>query len=360
MKFHLISGFLGSGKTTAIVNSVKMLNRKGMTCAVITNDQGESLVDSDFVHGSGIPLAQVSGGCFCCNYDQFETNVWILKNKIQPDVIFAETVGSCTDLVATVLKPLWKFQGHEINQLTFSTFVDAQLLFTYLKGEKLPFSEDTSYIWEKQIEEAEILIVNKIDLISSEDLPTLKNLSAKNYPGEKLLFQNSHEENSLMTWQKLLNTTFNENNRTGIQIDYDRYGRGEAELAWLDEEINIESGNDKALMITHRLVDRLANSVFMNQLPVGHLKFLLDYNDQQIKISHTTILNRKLFNVSPPEKSNSVKIMVNARVQTSPEMLRSLVRDSVDFFSREREIKIREKNVAFFRPGMPKPTNRLD
>ena len=174
-----------------------------------------------------------------------------------------------------------------------------------------------------------------------------------------MLFQNSLDEGSLADWHQVLNTFKNENDRLSIEIDYDRYGHGEAELAWLDEEITIETRNDTALMTAHRLIDRIVNTIFMNQLPVGHLKFLLDYNDRLIKISHTTVLNRKLFNQSPPENANRVKIMINARVQTTPDMLRSLVKDSVDFFYQEQGISIREKNVTFFKPGVPNPSHRL-
>jgi G3E family GTPase len=360
MIIHLISGFLGSGKTTAIVNAVGMLTREGITCAVITNDQGTSLVDSQLMAHSGIPFAEVTGGCFCCNYDQFETNVWILNNRIKPDVIFAETVGSCTDLVATVLKPLWKFQGQEISHLTLSTLADARLLSTYLNGKDFPFCDDTLYIWEKQIEESEILIVNKTDLISADELKSLVSLANKKFPSKKLLFQNSLDEKSLSVWLEVLKNSGDSFNRTSIDIDYNRYGRGEASLAWLDEEIEISSQNNTALMITHQLLGRLTHSLFINQLPVGHLKFFLEYNDQQIKISHTVVLNRKLFDSSPPEKTNRVHILINARVQTNPEFLRTLVKDSLDYFSSEPGISIKEKKVEFFKPGLPNPMHRWE
>ena len=105
MKLYLVGGFLGSGKTTAIVNACQHLIKQDQRVAVITNDQGDQQVDSAFVKSFGIPAAEVANGCFCCNYDQLDKHIHSFIKDIQPDIIFAESVGSCTDLVATVAKP---------------------------------------------------------------------------------------------------------------------------------------------------------------------------------------------------------------------------------------------------------------
>ena len=169
MKIHLVGGFLGSGKTTAIANVCKILSDKGITTSVITNDQGQCLVDSQVIQQAEIPYAEVTGGCFCCNYNELDSQINLLQKDYNPDEIFAEFVGSCTDLIATVLKPLLQYRESDIEQVTFSSFVDSQLLLMHLQGKALPFKDETNYIWEKQLEEAEILIVNKVDLLSATD-----------------------------------------------------------------------------------------------------------------------------------------------------------------------------------------------
>ncbi len=122
MKIHLVGGFLGSGKTTAIANSCKILSDRGIITSVITNDQGRYLVDSRFIRQSDIPYAEVTGGCFCCNYNELDTQISNLRNTHNPSVIFAEFVGSCTDLVATVLKPLIEYRDGDNEQVTFSSY----------------------------------------------------------------------------------------------------------------------------------------------------------------------------------------------------------------------------------------------
>ena len=126
MQIHLISGFLGSGKTTAIQTACKVLQSENKTVGVITNDQGIMLVDTGYFESNCIPNRQVVNGCFCCNYNALDENIESLIVTNDPDVIFAESVGSCTDIVATVMKPLLKFKT-DIG-VTVSTFADIRLL----------------------------------------------------------------------------------------------------------------------------------------------------------------------------------------------------------------------------------------
>src|SRR5215831_82268 len=101
----VIGGFLGAGKTTLILTATRILQNRGLRVAVILNDQGDELVDTHLVQQSGIACDQVTGGCFCCRFpDLLDAAARLLA--WQPDVIFAEAVGSCTDIVATTVRPL--------------------------------------------------------------------------------------------------------------------------------------------------------------------------------------------------------------------------------------------------------------
>src|SRR6478672_6688543 len=106
MRLYLIGGFLGSGKTTAIFQACRYYLQKHKKVGVITNDQGYILVDSGFINATGVSTAEVTNGCFCCRFNEFEDQVNRLIVEDSPDIIFAEPVGSCADLVATIAKPL--------------------------------------------------------------------------------------------------------------------------------------------------------------------------------------------------------------------------------------------------------------
>jgi G3E family GTPase len=358
-KLILTGGFLGSGKTTAIANACKILADKGIKTAIITNDQGDYLVDSRFVKNTGIPFSEVTGGCFCCNYNQLDSQISSLILDFNPSVIFAEFVGSCTDLIATVLKPLLKYRVSDFESISFSTFVDAQLLLLHLQGKTLPFKMETNYIWEKQIEEAEILIVNKIDLLSKSNFDMLNLLMKDKFASKQILFQNSLNNDSVGNWIKLIDNSPKKQDHKSIDIDYDIYGTGEANLAWLDEEIEIISSSNSSVEFAYHFIAELSDKIVKKGLPIGHLKFYLNYNQKSEKVSYTTILESNNQNSKVFEKSGSVDLLVNARIQTSPDDLRGIISDALAQLKTKEGLTVNEKFLSYFQPGYPNPVHRL-
>lgn len=359
MKIHLVGGFLGSGKTTAIINACKLLSYRQTKTSVITNDQGDYLVDSRFFQNCEIPFGEVTGGCFCCNYNQLDSQIGWLKKNFNPMAIFAETVGSCTDLVATVLKPLLRYNKSNIQQITFSSFVDSRLLLMYLEGKSLPFSIETNYIWEKQIEEAEILIVNKVDLLSVYEIDRLKCLAGSSFPAKHLLFQNSLVSGSVNNWIETISKDQELKDYKTIDVDYNKYAQGEANLAWLDEEIEIITDNGTSVEITIDFIKNLLMVIKLNKLPIGHLKFYLSFNKQFIKLSYTTLQDESQQDAIEPERSNAVNLLVNARIQATPDELYNIFINLLNRIKLLNNVTINEKHLSYFKPGFPNPTHRL-
>jgi G3E family GTPase len=65
----MVGGFLGAGKTTALLRLAQHLTAQGRRVALITNDQSYGLVDTVRVRAHGFPAEEVTGGCFCCRFD---------------------------------------------------------------------------------------------------------------------------------------------------------------------------------------------------------------------------------------------------------------------------------------------------
>src|SRR5690348_10209168 len=106
MRIILVGGFLGAGKTTLLTRAAQALNRRGLRTAMVTNDQTGELVDTAVVRQNDLRAAEVTKGCFCCNFPDLLSAIQTLKGQAEFDVILAEPVGSCTDLMATIIRPL--------------------------------------------------------------------------------------------------------------------------------------------------------------------------------------------------------------------------------------------------------------
>jgi G3E family GTPase len=357
MKLHIVGGFLGSGKTTAITNGAKLLIQQGKRVAVVTNDQGKYLVDTSFMDANEIPAAEVTNGCFCCNFDQLTNQLELLERTIYPDCIFAESVGSCTDLVATVIKPLQLLKRELFTNLTFSVFVDSRLILDLLRGQKLPFSDPITYIFKKQIEESDLLIINKIDLLQTHELLQLHKLTEDQFDGKMVIFQDSLNQNNIQKWVDTLDSRSTQRMES-LAIDYEIYGKGEAELAWLDEEVNIQTADNSAWEHAITFIDLMIKEIRIRELSIGHLKFLLKGEGFNHKISFTTILQEEWKKVLPVLNSNHVQIMVNSRIETTPEIARMMVQNNLLAVS-SPAVLVTESRQHSFQPGFPNPTHRI-
>ena len=118
----LVGGFLGAGKTTLLIASARELGRRGLRSALILNDQSEGLVDSEYAAWHGLQSGEVTGGCFCCKFSEL-LRVMDKMRAHAPAVIFAEPVGSCTDISATILHPLLE-HGGSYRVAPFTVLVD--------------------------------------------------------------------------------------------------------------------------------------------------------------------------------------------------------------------------------------------
>src|SRR5262245_41301745 len=106
VRFVMVGGFLGAGKTTTLARLARHYLGRGQRVGLVTNDQAQDLVDTNSLRAQGFPVEEVPGACFCCKFDDLVQRVQCVEQKERPDVILAEPVGSCTDLVATVVQPL--------------------------------------------------------------------------------------------------------------------------------------------------------------------------------------------------------------------------------------------------------------
>ena len=88
-RYVIVGGFLGAGKTAAMLRLAEHVRAQGRRAALITNDQNLHLVDTARVRAAGFPVREIAGGCFCCRFDDLVEASRHLAAHAAPDVLIA-------------------------------------------------------------------------------------------------------------------------------------------------------------------------------------------------------------------------------------------------------------------------------
>lgn len=215
MKVQVLGGFLGAGKTSLGRSLAAELHARGERVAMITNDQGHSLVDTELCRSAAPYVEGITGGCFCCRYPELET---ALERARESGATFAiaEAVGSCTDLIATVLAPLVARCASTLSLQPLAIVVDPWRVQQIQAGE---LQADVAFLIQKQIEEADVVLVSRADL----EAPDVSRTIAEWNSGAQVIFVSGVAGSGISEW---LSRPISAHAHP-LDIDYKRYATAE-------------------------------------------------------------------------------------------------------------------------------------
>jgi len=366
-RYIMIGGFLGAGKTTAVGRLARQLTGQGLRVGLITNDQGRNLVDTAMLRSQGFATEEIPGGCFCCRFNSLVEAAQRLTEASRPDVFIAEPVGSCTDLAATVTYPLRRMYGDAFTVAPISVLVDpvrAARVFHLEQGGS--FSDKVLYIYRKQIEEADLVVISKSDLVDGARLAALREAITRDYPGKQVLDVSVRQDRNIDDWFARI-TRGEQSARTAMPVDYGIYADGEALLGWLNATVQIKAppgtGVDADLLL-RTLAGRIQERLGKARAEVAHLKMTLSPDANLAGEVAAISLVRNDF---VPELSlqleaplDSGQLILNLRAEAAPDVLGAAVREALADLERDLPgVRGTLDHLEHFRPGKPVPTHRI-
>ena len=356
-KLIIIGGFLGAGKTTLLKSASKLLQADGKKVGLITNDQAQGLVDTQMLAGEGIAVQEVSGSCFCCDFDGLMDATLYLRDA-GCDIILAEPVGSCTDLSATLFQPIKLYHQQYFELGPLSVLVDPYRIREILGSEKLS-KDGSGYIYLKQLEEADYLVVNKADLLEHKEKIEIGRLLKERFPEFPVKWISALKKEGIPT---LLESMVNDH-KVGTRIadvDYNIYAEGEAKMGWYNAEFVVSHADD--LLVQWESFNRrffyLLQEVFKyEETVVGHVKSYLKNGPSEL-YANLTDVNGEVHLRGHPFSSTSARFTLNIRAEEKPDLLKEIINDILSVFE-DNQLVFSTLVLNCLSPGRPEPKYRL-
>ncbi len=361
--YIMIGGFLGAGKTTALAQFGEFVKGRGLRVGLISNDQSTGLVDTTMLRSKGFDVEEIAGGCFCCRFNSLVDAANRLTEATRPDVFLAEPVGSCTDLVATVSYPLSRIYGDQFTVAPLSVLVDPSRCARVLGlAEGRSFSSKVAYVYRKQLEEADLIVINKCDTIDDGLRASLTSHLESEFPKATVMLCSAIGGEGLDDWFATVLETQCESAAT-MTIDYAEYAEGEALLGWLNCTVRVscETEFDANAMLSD-LAEQLRTHIAAGGHEIAHLKMTLDAGDSEGSLaavslvgSDETVDQRETL----LDRVGGGELIINIRAEADPEVLRAATTAVLSSKTAANHgVSFEVEHLEHFRPGKPTPTHR--
>ncbi len=175
----VVSGFLGAGKTTLVQHLLKDAQRQGLRLAIVSNEFGALGIDQALLgNQDSNSYVELEGGCVCCKLsDELVKTLHQLWEEVRPDRIVVETSG-----VALPFETLINFWREPVSE-----WVGDSIAVVVVNAEQVVEGRDLDGTFEQQVSSADLLILNKIDLVEADQLDAIEKQLEHMAPGTPII-----------------------------------------------------------------------------------------------------------------------------------------------------------------------------
>jgi G3E family GTPase len=242
-----------------------------------------------------------------------------------------------------------------------SVFLDpvrARVIFGLDEG--ACFSFNVLYIYLKQIEEADLLVITKSDLLNETKIDSLRAAILEKFPTKEIITISSRTGTNLESWFGRI-TRRKQSASEAIQVDYDIYADGEARLGWLNSTVELTAGApfdvDEFLMC---LANEIQARMQQQKTEVAHLKMTVssgaDGNLAAIQLVGSNVTPE--LSVRGNKLVRNATLSINLRAESKSEVLAAAIRQSLVVTEAQFSLHATTTHLEHFQPGKPSPTYR--
>jgi hypothetical protein len=225
------------------------------------------------------------------------------------------------------------------------------------------FSEKVVYIYNKQIEEADLVVISKCDLLDAARLESLRAAIASKFPRKQILAVSPREGTNLDEWFAMITSEEQVGGRA-MEVDYTVYADGEALLGWLNCTVQVvaKKAFDGDAFLSELAVE-VQKRLRTAKAEVAHLKMTLSPDEGLGEIGVVNLVRNDFvpeLSMRLEEPIESGQLIINLRAEAAPDVLGTAMREGLVAATQKfATLKSTLDHLEHFRPGKPMPTHRF-
>lgn len=353
IKYMVTSGFLGAGKTTSMIAFAKSIDKRYAKAAILANDLGaQNIVDADYTATTGVLTTQITGNCICYQHENLIDKLNQLA-ALGAKVIISDIPGCGIGALDHVYLQIKEREPDDFDLMPFTCIVDPERLKMMMHKEStINLPKELRFLLDAQMAEADLIVLNKIDLLSETELEQKLSYIKSKYPNTPLFAM------SALTGQGVDEVVdFIMSNAAGAVHRDIGYGSpdfiaAETLLSWYNRRVFFKEKYDNNIdynEVIDMLFTEIKNALRLKNLNVPHLKmFAAGEGDDFVKASLIGIDYDIEYAHKLNGKYNSISLIINARAVADSQDMADIVDDAIDAAKHKFNLKTRTYFIETF------------
>ena len=345
-RFMVVSGFLGAGKTTTMLALTEYMNNNGKKSAIIANDLGASnIIDAEYSGRQNVEVAAIAGICICYAEDLLLERIHRL-NKEPKDIVMSDIPGCGLGALDHVYGMLDKKYKDEITLAPFTVITDPERLRMIMPEKAdLNLPEELKFLLDAQLKEADCIVLNKIDLMTEEEVERTVKFLEQVRPGIPVFAISAKEKRGLGPLVDYILTHESNVNITEIGYGGEEFLSAEEKMSWFNRSVYITTKDESEFdgnQFADDLIEEIRNGLIEHKKNVPHLKtFAVGNEGDYGKCSLIGVDYDILHDAQLKEKTSKMKLVVNARAVCESDLLIDIMDDAFDAVKEQYGVRIK-------------------
>ena len=334
IKFMVVSGFLGAGKTTTMIALAEHMNATYGETAIIANDLGANLVDTSLTQTSGCTVTEIASGCICYQMDNVVDQLRRLRDKDRAVFVMSDIPGCGVGALDHVYHTLAREHADEFQLAPFTVITDPERL-RLIMPEKADINlpEELVYLLQLQLEEADLVVLNKCDLLTDEEQARYVEFLKTAVPDIPVLCISAREKTGIAELADFITTRGSALKNFSVRDNHE-FEQAEAKLTWYNRRMYFKAADDGKMdmnAVVEDLIEEIRMGLIERKRNVPHLKtFATSGNGDFNKASLIGVDYDIEYEQQFLRDHKNMRMIINARAVCESRPLARLVDDAVD------------------------------